>query len=348
MNCLSLISKLDRVSLSLLPIILFLSFQVNAIYNRHGTDTTTGISFDLLSSDTHHLNSSTNRYYVYPAYYTEFFSRIDVSNIDDQYLYECGSNPPSDRRINQLGINPETCGSYIYFRNSNNNVASILVDNFDTGGSTPDPDTTAPVISLIGSSSIQHEINTTYIDPGATANDNIDGDLTSSIVTVNNVQDTLEGSYLVTYNVQDLSGNSALQVTRTVNVFTPAPGNTAPVISLIGSSTITIDQDTTFTDPGATATDNEDGDLTSSIITTGSVTTSSPGTYTLTYSITDSGSLTDSITRTVIVNATQDPDPDPDPEPTTGSVQDLEEYVVAIAMFFTAIMGFQHGLSTRI
>ena len=58
----------------------------------------------------------------------------------------------------------------------------------------------------------------------------------------------------------------------------------------------------TFTDPGATATDDLDGDLTSSIITTGTVDTSTVGTYTLTYSVSDSASNIVSTTRTVIVN----------------------------------------------
>ena len=58
----------------------------------------------------------------------------------------------------------------------------------------------------------------------------------------------------------------------------------------------------TYTEDGCVATDEIDGDLTSSIITTGTVDTSTVGTYTLTYSVTDSASNIVSTTRTVIVN----------------------------------------------
>ena len=52
-----------------------------------------------------------------------------------------------------------------------------------------------------------------------------------------------------------------------------------PVISLVGSSTIYIGVGDNFTDPGATASDNIDGDLTSSITSSGTVNTATEGTY---------------------------------------------------------------------
>ena len=48
-------------------------------------------------------------------------------------------------------------------------------------------------------------------DSGATAADNYDGDLTSSIAIVNNVDTSTVGTYTVTYNVSDTSGNAAVQ-----------------------------------------------------------------------------------------------------------------------------------------
>ncbi len=78
------------------------------------------------------------------------------------------------------------------------------------------------------------------------------------------------------------------------------PINTPPVITLLGSNPFYVNFGATFTDPGATSTDREDGDLTSSIIRTGTVGTTT-GTYTLTYTVTDTGGLSASTTRTVIV-----------------------------------------------
>ena len=67
----------------------------------------------------------------------------------------------------------------------------------------------------------------------------------------------------MTYNVTDANGNVAVEVTRTVNVV----DTTLPVITLTGEATVTIEVGSTYTDAGATATDNYDGDITSSIVT---------------------------------------------------------------------------------
>jgi len=44
------------------------------------------------------------------------------------------------------------------------------------------------------------EVNSVYVDAGATASDNYDGDITASIVTVNPVNTAVKGTYTVTYN----------------------------------------------------------------------------------------------------------------------------------------------------
>jgi hypothetical protein len=79
-------------------------------------------------------------------------------------------------------------------------------------------DTTAPVITLTGSSVVDLTVGETYTDAGATATDNIDGDITESIVRVNPVNTEVADTYTVTYNVSDAAGNPATEVTRTVNV----------------------------------------------------------------------------------------------------------------------------------
>lgn len=60
----------------------------------------------------------------------------------------------------------------------------------------------------------------------------------------------------------------------------------APVIRLIGESYIEVEKDTSYTDAGATATDNIDSIV--SVVTSGSVNTAQTGSYTLTYTATDS------------------------------------------------------------
>ena len=77
--------------------------------------------------------------------------------------------------------------------------------------------------------------------------------------------------------------------------------NLAPTIAIAGLATITLDVGDVFTDPGALAFDEEDGDLTASVIVSDDVNISAPGSYTVEYRVTDSGGLTMMVTRTVVV-----------------------------------------------
>ena len=81
------------------------------------------------------------------------------------------------------------------------------------------PDTIAPVITLVGEDPQMLYVGDAYTELGATATDDVDGDLTASIVIDATAVDTSTvGSYVVTYNVSDAAGNAAAEVTRTVTV----------------------------------------------------------------------------------------------------------------------------------
>jgi len=79
-------------------------------------------------------------------------------------------------------------------------------------------DITAPIITVLGDTTISIPKNTIYIDAGATAIDNVDGDLTSSIITISNVDTSALGFYTVTYSVSDTEGNNS-SASRLVTVF---------------------------------------------------------------------------------------------------------------------------------
>ena len=70
-------------------------------------------------------------------------------------------------------------------------------------------DTTPPTINLIGSSSITLSLGSTYEDPGVTASDNVDGDITNNISMSGNVNTNAPGSYILSYSVTDSSGNTS-------------------------------------------------------------------------------------------------------------------------------------------
>lgn len=79
-------------------------------------------------------------------------------------------------------------------------------------------DTEAPEISLLGDSQLTVCKNDTYFDLGAIALDDCDGDLTGSIVQFNPVNTSIPGLYTVTFNVEDISGNPAIEVVRSIEV----------------------------------------------------------------------------------------------------------------------------------
>lgn len=79
-------------------------------------------------------------------------------------------------------------------------------------------DEIAPVLTLNGSDSLEHPLNEIYDDAGATATDDTDGTLTGSIFVESNVNEDFLGFYEVVYSVVDQAGNSAIPLTRSVEV----------------------------------------------------------------------------------------------------------------------------------
>ena len=193
-------------------------------------------------------------------------------------------------------VNTTTAGTYTVTYNvtdSESNTADEVVRTVNVA------DTTPPLITMLGTSPINVELDTTYTDAGATAFDTVDDDLTGSIQTVSAVNTSVIGSYSVTYNVDDLAGNSAVEVIRTVNVVADA---TPPVITMLGSSPVDVVINDTYGDAGATASDAVDGDLTGSIETASTVNTTTAGSYTVTYNVDDStGNSAVPVVRTVNV-----------------------------------------------
>ncbi|MGK0272774.1 MAG: hypothetical protein ACI88H_003450 [Cocleimonas sp.] len=78
-------------------------------------------------------------------------------------------------------------------------------------------DTVNPEITLLGSNPLTLNINDTFIDPGASATDNVDGDITNLIIPTSTVNAAIAGKYEVSYLVSDLAGNST-NISRVVIV----------------------------------------------------------------------------------------------------------------------------------
>ncbi len=80
-------------------------------------------------------------------------------------------------------------------------------------------DTVAPVITLIGSDTLDIPLGGTVNDPGATVTDNYYEDI--QIQTYTNVDVNSHGWYWIRYDAKDGSGNDAVTVVRTLKVGDP-------------------------------------------------------------------------------------------------------------------------------
>lgn len=80
------------------------------------------------------------------------------------------------------------------------------------------PDTEKPVITLLGKNPDSVLVNTSWIDAGATATDNKDGNISNMIITSGSVDTAKVGTYTISYMVSDKAGNKD-SITRTVIVY---------------------------------------------------------------------------------------------------------------------------------
>lgn len=192
-----------------------------------------------------------------------------------------------------------TAGKNIY---TPPNIATITTSNNNVSCPFSIPaisylDLTPPVIKLTGST-ISLPIGSVFTDPGATATDAKEGPV--AIKTIGTVDTSKLGTQVITYIAQDSVGNTRL-ISRAVKVVPLAPDTVAPVITLVGDNSATVAVGATFTDPGATATDERDGSV--AVTKTTDLNTAKAGTYTITYSAADKAGNTVTATRTVQVTA---------------------------------------------
>ncbi|MCB2220269.1 MAG: DUF5011 domain-containing protein [Bacteroidetes bacterium] len=83
-------------------------------------------------------------------------------------------------------------------------------------------DEVPPIITLNGADTVTNFLNSPYVDPGATAIDETDGNLNDNLFIENNVNENLVGEYSVVYKAVDEAGNVAEPVSRIVYVINSA------------------------------------------------------------------------------------------------------------------------------
>ena len=151
-----------------------------------------------------------------------------------------------------------------------------------------------PVITLKGKESMEASLKEGYHEPGYEA-EYWFIDITDRVEVDTDLDEKKAGEYSVNYSVCFL--NKTATATRTVIMTDKEP----PVITLNGGDTIKVLTNSSFEDPGYSAQDDSDGDVTASVKTKGIVDTYNPGTYTISYSVADSYGNEATKVRNVIV-----------------------------------------------
>ena len=137
-----------------------------------------------------------------------------------------------------------------------------------------------------------------YTDAGVVATDSTDGDLSTFVVVNNPVDTRVLGEYTVTYDISDFSGNMGIQLQRNVSV----RDTRRPEMTLVGAVQPEVEVGREYSDAGATAVDEFEGNLTGSIKVDNQVDTKTPGYYMVLYNVADSsGNKAEQLVRRVVV-----------------------------------------------
>ncbi|MBN1604338.1 MAG: DUF5011 domain-containing protein [Chitinispirillaceae bacterium] len=198
-------------------------------------------------------------------YYWEVFRTVDMDTIYNSYLLGqlLTIEYPKDGfyqvrlRARRMYGDTTIMSSPSYFQFTIK--SGLLADTITT------PDTDFPVLTLKGPDTVIIPLYGPYHEFGATAYDSTEGDLTDSIHISGFHDSTVAGVYSVTYTVSDKAGHTVSKTRIIIYTTTQSIDTVPPVIKLKGPLEISYTNDSLFQEPGYTAIDNLDGDITSKV-----------------------------------------------------------------------------------
>ena len=228
---------------------------------------------------------------------------MDMAGFEEQIVVDCGQEEPAIRvqttlagqnvdgklRVSGL-VNMAKPGTY-----KRTVTASFLWFGVKKSQTVVVVDRERPVITLQKTEGSYTLPGHEYEEEGFTATDNVDGDITQA-VKVRRVQGA------VIYTVKDSTGNTT-EVCRMINY----QDYDAPVITLEGEETVTIMAGESYTEPGFSAEDNADGDVTQKVKVNCEYSTYVPGTYDITYTVSDTFGNETVVTRKLVVQGRSNP-----------------------------------------
>ena len=258
------------------------------------------------------------------------YRKIPISALKNKYVYNS---------------NMDDCDGYVIAKNINNNVAYktyikckklYVTEGYgstETGienktVTQTENDTKAPEIKLLGADPMTVAKDSEFVDPGATATDNVDKNITKRIKVEGTVDTTKLGEYKLVYSVSDKAGNTATKERKVVVIEGVVENKDVnpPVITFTKPNSfqkICLGQKPDLSSNGVygyTAYDDKDGNITNNVTVSDTGNINKVGTYTVNYSIKDSSDNVTTASRTYsIVDCTPQPTPQPQPQPSGGN-----------------------------
>ena len=233
-----------------------------------------------LSSDTLNAYVSVLIDTVYPIITLLGFDTLEIhlntSYLDSGITYF--DNACIDTVYSVNNVDTSTVGSYTY---------SWFVVDLGGNLTTVDrfvnvvlpPDTTDPFFVILGSYNMLIEACSSFNDPGVLALDEVDGNITSSVIVYGSIDSSVIGTDTLTYYVEDAMGNSA-SIIRVVTV----EDTQSPIINLNFAGVYEICLGDTFIGPNVTV---DDCDTTTLTNNSSSINTNIVGVYSVTYTAVD-------------------------------------------------------------
>jgi len=157
--------------------------------------------------------------------YFGYWTQAGLMNLQERYELPITGIVDEETRVklNELYVSSDSSSSggsltQGEFASTEEEIEESVTEEEEDSALADSGDNEGLVIVLVGEASVTVEQNATYTDAGATATDDIDGDITEKIMTDNPVNTTVLGTYKVTYNVSNEAGDVAISVIRTVEV----------------------------------------------------------------------------------------------------------------------------------
>lgn len=154
------------------------------------------------------------------------------------------------------------------------------------------------IYKLNGNSKVKVNYGDNYEDEYVTFK--VNNKEVKDVVISSNLNIKKPGNYIIAYKLKLSSFNYYLF--RVVSVI----DNLKPTINLLGEDKVILDFNHAYKEPGFTATDNYDGDITNKVIVKNNVNIKKPGTYKVSYKVSDSNGNFEKKERIVIVKEKTD------------------------------------------